>query len=146
MANRILLPTAIQIVRNWFSDTSVDIMQVTDIYKLIGRDNLPEEKNKIWMRNKLTDLKFYNLVQPEYKEQSLVSVRLTERGKNIVRNTNQQQSVLTKKKETIQDTSDRMLVLLTETFTAVEKLALRTTKKVSIEVDLKYEIVSIHVA
>src|SRR2546430_1213581 len=79
---------AIETLKKMFSNTPEDVIEVDDIYKAWER-SLEDEKNKVWLANKLTDLKYYNLVKSNYSfksgYRSLVNIQLTMEGKKALR-------------------------------------------------------------
>lgn len=70
---------------------SKDLITKEEAYLSDGREPKPEdeEKNKVWLRNKLTDLKHYKLVKVNYvtvdKHPVLKSIQVTEDGRRLLR-------------------------------------------------------------
>lgn len=81
---------AIENVRTFFSNTpNDDAISLEDAFRAWGRPN-PEnvEKNKAWLSNKLTALKYHNLIVPIYVHKDgrrkLEKLRLTLEGKKAL--------------------------------------------------------------
>lgn len=81
---------AIENVKTFFSNTpNDDVASLEDAFRAWGRPN-PEniEENKAWLSNKLTALKYHNLVTPIYVHKDgrrkLEKLRLTLEGKKAL--------------------------------------------------------------
>jgi len=59
---------AIKTLEKLFSGTENDKLSFDEIISAWGgRENFPREKNKAWLGNKMTHLKYRNLIKPIYK-------------------------------------------------------------------------------
>ena len=77
--------SAIENVKRIFTNTAEDVVSLQDAYIAWGRNTENEVKNKEWLSNKLTYLKYHNLVKPVYSYKSgrrkLEKLQLTLEGK-----------------------------------------------------------------
>ena len=76
-------------LRRFFTNTpNDDVVSLQAIYIAWERTDYPEAKNKIWLGNLLTSLKYHNLVKPVYKVRNarrvLDGVQLTMEGKRAL--------------------------------------------------------------
>lgn len=80
--------TAIEIVKKFFSNTSGDVVTLQEAFEAWGRRLENVEKNRGWMSNMLTHLKYHNLVKPLYDMKSghrkLDKLQLTLEGKRAI--------------------------------------------------------------
>jgi hypothetical protein len=80
--------TSVENVQLLFQNTTEDRISVGEAYKAWGRDTNKVEENKIWLSNKLTSLKFHNLVSPIYtvinNRRVLNAIQLTIEGKRAL--------------------------------------------------------------
>lgn len=80
--------SAIENLRQFFSNTSEDIISVQDAYVAWGRNLENVEGNKAWFSNKLTYMKYHNLVKPVYavrnNRRNLDKIQLTMEGKKVL--------------------------------------------------------------
>jgi len=82
------LQTATEYLNTLFSKTSGDIITLPEAYSAFDRDAHDARANRIWLGNKLTFLKRYDLVKPLYimkdNSQVLEKLQLTAHGKSIL--------------------------------------------------------------
>jgi hypothetical protein len=75
-------------VKRFFAHTSDDTLSLDDAFNAWGRDMTEVEKNKQWFSNKLTNMKYYNLVTPVYTVRNnrrvLEQIQLTLEGKRVM--------------------------------------------------------------
>ncbi len=80
--------SAIENLKQFFSTTQEDVIPVQDAYVAWGRNLENVEGNKAWFSNKLTHMKFYNLVKPVYavanNRRRLDKIQLTMEGKKAL--------------------------------------------------------------
>lgn len=80
--------SAIENLKQFFSNTSEDIISVQDAYVAWGRNLENVEGNKAWFSNKLTYMKYHNLVKPVYvvrnNRRNLDKIQLTMEGKKVL--------------------------------------------------------------
>lgn len=81
--------TSIETVRRLFSaKPDEDVVSVQDAFFAVGRDIEKIKENKDWLSNKLTHLKYHNLVKPVYSFKSgyrtLEKIQLTLEGKKAL--------------------------------------------------------------
>ena len=71
-----------------FSHTREDKITLEEAFRAWGRDNYSLEKNRKWFDNKMTHLKYYDLIRPVYERRNarrvLVGIQLTLQGKRAV--------------------------------------------------------------
>ena len=58
--------SAVKTIKRFFANTSDDSISIQDAFSSWGRDLERVKDNKAWLSNKLTHLKFYELVTPIY--------------------------------------------------------------------------------
>lgn len=79
---------AIENIKTLFRNTDSDMLSIEEAAKAWGREDIPKEKNKIWMGIRLTHLKYHNLVQPIYSRRNsrrvLDKIQLTLEGKKAL--------------------------------------------------------------
>lgn len=79
---------SIENIKQFFANTSEDIITLEEAYIAWGRDTTKEFENKAWLSNKLTALKYHNLVKPVYalrnKKRVLDKIQLTMEGKKAL--------------------------------------------------------------
>lgn len=79
--------TAVEVTRSLFggSDRLVEL-SLEDIFVATGRDPGNRRQNKRWLANRLTALKYYDLVAPVYarRGRKLTHVRLTHTGQQAL--------------------------------------------------------------
>src|SRR5258706_8165628 len=77
--------TAIENIKKIFSNCSEDSISLQDAFIAWGRDPAKIVKNKAWLSNRLTHLKYHNLVKPVYvwknNRRVLDKLELTMEGK-----------------------------------------------------------------
>lgn len=75
-------------VKRFFAHTSEDTISLEDAFSAWGRNMAEVEKNKQWFSNKLTNMKYYNLVTPLYTVRNnrrvLEQIQLTLEGKRVM--------------------------------------------------------------
>lgn len=76
-------------LNRFFSNTpNDDFVSLSAIYIAWERTHYPEDKNKIWLGNILTSMKYHNLVKPVYKVRNgrrvLEGIQLTMEGKRAL--------------------------------------------------------------
>lgn len=80
--------TAIENTQRFFSNTEGDSITLQEAFIAWGRDLTKEEENRAWFSNKLTNLKYHNLVKPVYhlrnSRRILEKVQLTLEGKKLL--------------------------------------------------------------
>jgi hypothetical protein len=78
--------TLVATLRSFYAHASKpDVVTVEEIYALSDRDSAQVEKNKTWLRNRLTPLKYYRLIKPVYSsEGQLIEIELTQKGKEAI--------------------------------------------------------------
>lgn len=80
--------SSIQNIKQFFSSTPDDVISLQDAYVAWGRDVTKENENKSWLSNKLTALKYHNLVKPIYTlrngKRMLDKIQLTMEGKKAL--------------------------------------------------------------
>lgn len=80
--------SAIENLKQFFSNTSKDIISIHDAYVAWGRNLENAEGNKAWFSNKLTYMKYHNLVKPVYvvrnNRRNLDKIQLTMEGKKVL--------------------------------------------------------------
>lgn len=80
--------SAIENLKQFFSNTSEDIVSIQDAYVAWGRNLENAEGNKAWFSNKLTYMKYHNLVKPVYvvrnNRRNLDKIQLTMEGKKVL--------------------------------------------------------------
>jgi hypothetical protein len=82
--------TAIDNLRQFFSKMEQDAITLEEAVKAWGgRENYSNEQNENWIRNKLTHLKYHNLIKPVYKLRNgrrvFDRIQLTLEGKKAIR-------------------------------------------------------------
>ena len=79
---------SVETVRHIFQNTNEDYIALEDAFKSWGRDLSKVEENKAWFSNKLTSLKYHNLVIPIYTTNNnrriLKKIQLTIEGKKAI--------------------------------------------------------------
>jgi hypothetical protein len=80
--------TSINTVKQFFKDSSSDIITLEEAFKSWGRDLQKIDDNKAWLSNKMTSLKYHNLVVPIYSiinnKRVLSKIQLTLEGKKAI--------------------------------------------------------------
>ena len=80
--------TTEETVRRLFSNTPEDSISLEDVFRAWGRNIEDEVKNKQWLSNKLTHLKYHNLIVPIYAYRNnrriLEKLQLTLEGKRVM--------------------------------------------------------------
>lgn len=80
--------SSVENVKQFFLNTSEDVISLEEAYVAWGRDITKEAENKAWLSNKLTALKHYKLVRPVYdlknKKRVLEKIQLTTEGKRAL--------------------------------------------------------------
>jgi hypothetical protein len=70
------------------ANTERDKRSIAEIYVTVGREQYAPDKNRIWLRNKMTDIKYYSLARPlrsPIDKKTVEYVQLTARGKRALR-------------------------------------------------------------
>jgi hypothetical protein len=80
---------AIANVKRFFADTpSSDTVSLEDIFTTAGRGSNKPAQNRLWIANKLTSMREYNLVERQYSKdggkKKLVGLKLTNEGKEAL--------------------------------------------------------------
>ncbi|MDO8618568.1 MAG: hypothetical protein Q7R49_01330 [Candidatus Daviesbacteria bacterium] len=77
--------SAVQNTKKMFANTSDDSISLRDVFIAWGRNLEKEQENKAWLSNKLTHLKYHDLVTPIYSydggPRKLKKLELTLEGK-----------------------------------------------------------------
>ena len=115
--------SAVGTIKRFFANTADDSISIQDAFKSWGRDLVKVKDNKAWLSNKLTHLKFYELVTPIYSygkgPRKLEKLELTLEGKRelgrIGRNLESSNGVSA-------STNGRSVISLEEIMKAVPKL------------------------
>jgi hypothetical protein len=83
---QIALASAVEALGTIFNDPEVDTLTPQDIFQRVGRDRGNADQNKKWLRNRLTPLKYYGLVETVYKlpGKTVDKIRLTPEGKKVL--------------------------------------------------------------
>jgi len=80
--------SAIENLKQFFSNTPEDTISIQDAYVAWGRNLENVEGNKAWFSNKLTYMKYHNLVKPVYvvrnNRRNLDKIQLTMEGKKVL--------------------------------------------------------------
>lgn len=79
---------AVVALRKIFVDPDKDILTLDEVFRVVGRDLQQPERNKRWLRNRLTTLRYYEFVTPIYTKYAksnprrrLDKIQLTPTGK-----------------------------------------------------------------
>jgi hypothetical protein len=79
---------AIEQTKTFFSKTDDDKVSLRDAFLAWGRDLEDDVKNRAWFSNKMTQLKYHNLVKPLYvmrnNRRVLDKIQLTLEGKKLL--------------------------------------------------------------
>lgn len=77
--------TVVQMLKKIFKNTPADFISLEGIFTAWGRDLAKMEENKSWFSNKITHLKYHDLIVPVYKygngPRRLEGIELTLEGK-----------------------------------------------------------------
>lgn len=80
--------SAINTTKQLFSSTETDAVTLTEAAKAWGREDYSEKKNRRWLDNKMTHLKYHNLITPVYIRRNsrriLDKIQLTLEGKKAI--------------------------------------------------------------
>lgn len=81
--------SSIETVKRLFSTTSnEDAVSIQNAFLAVGRDPVKVKENKDWLSNKLTHLKYHNLIKPIYSFKTgyrvLDKIQLTLEGKKAL--------------------------------------------------------------
>jgi hypothetical protein len=64
-----------------------DQLSLEELFIAAARDDQPPQTNRNWLANKMTQMKYHDLIQPVYKygkRKELVALQLTLRGKKVL--------------------------------------------------------------
>lgn len=79
---------AIEMVKRFFAHTTDDSISLEDVFRMWGRDAEKVKQNKAWLSNKLTQLKYHDLIIPVYSYKNgrrrLEKIQLTLEGKRVL--------------------------------------------------------------
>ena len=89
-----LLSTASDHLKQFFSQTSSDKVSLDEIYKAVGRDLSKADTNRVWLGNKLTYLRRYGLVEPVYNHGILKAIKLTKKGSQSLKDVEKNKNVI----------------------------------------------------
>lgn len=87
MRQRITRHAAVAALRTIFVDPDKDTLTLDEVFRVVGRDPLQPERNKRWLENRLTSLRYYELTAPIYTKshpRKLDKVQLTPTGKTAL--------------------------------------------------------------
>lgn len=91
MSKIISYSTALKQIQELFSNTSKDSITALEAYEAGKRPLDTPKRNKVWLRDRLTDLKKYELVEPTYiiqkGQKKLDRICLTAKGKQALKET-----------------------------------------------------------
>ncbi len=80
--------SSVETVRHLFQNTEENSISLKEAYTAWGRDLTKESENKAWLANKLTSLKYHNLINPIYTTSNnrrvLNEIQLTVEGKRAI--------------------------------------------------------------
>lgn len=84
-----LQATAIEQLQKIFSNTTSDVVTLSEAYKAAKFNLNEEKKNRAWIGNKLTSWKAYGFAEPLYattenNNKILIKIKLTEEGKYVL--------------------------------------------------------------
>jgi hypothetical protein len=92
--SRIKQSAAVAALRKIFVDPDKDILTLDEVFRVVGRDPQQLERNKRWLGNRLTALRYHKFVAPIYTtsytksnpRRKLVKIQLTPTGKTALAN------------------------------------------------------------